>query len=114
VDVDLLGRYAGGLRGHRQRDIGVLRSDPHVHAIRLHMRDGIERLHRRVRDDRHVVGGFDRLGGARHRGIDVAVVTSAPPGQASTFPGGTVAVGGAGRADFPLDLQRIERLCARK
>ena len=41
VDVDLLGRNARRLRGQSQRGVGVLRTDPHIDTIRLHMRDGV-------------------------------------------------------------------------
>src|SRR6202043_1376952 len=63
VDVDVLSLYAGRLRRKGQRQIGVLRADPDVDAIALYVRDGIERLHWRVRNDRHVVGRLDHLGG---------------------------------------------------
>ena len=75
VDVDVFRSHARSPRGELQRGIGILRADPDVDAIGLHMRRAIERLHWRVRDERRVVDRLVDLGGRRHGGIDIAVVS---------------------------------------
>ncbi len=113
MDVDVLRLHAGGLGGEGQREVGVLGADPDVDAVRLHMGDGVEGLHRRMGDDRHLVGRLDHLGGAWHRGIDIAVVARF---DALLVEGLEIllaelgAVGRAGGADVPFDLERIERV----
>ncbi len=65
-----------------------------------------------MRNDRHVVGRLDHLGGCRHRGIDIAVVTRVGALLVERVQIGLAelrAVGRAGGADLPLDREHVER-----
>ncbi len=75
------------------------------------MRDGVKRLHRRMRDDRHIVSRFDHLGGRGHRRIDVAIMAGHRALLVERIDIGLAelrAVGRAGGADLPLDRNRVE------
>ena len=63
---DLLGRQAGHLRGGglgAGRDLGA---HPHVAAVLAYVDGAARRLHRCVREERHLVDRLDLLGGAGH------------------------------------------------
>ena len=74
VNIDLLRLQAGGFRRRFERFIRGLRSDPDVESVGLQIHCRIHRLHRRMRQIGRLVNGFERLGRARHRLIDIAVV----------------------------------------
>jgi hypothetical protein len=77
VDVDVLSLYAGRLRRKRQRQIGVLRADPDVDAVSLYVRDGIERLHWRMREIGRAIGRLEGLDfGGRRRSAELALDTA--------------------------------------
>ena len=74
VDHDLVQRQAGGLRRRRLGARDGLAADPDFAAVLADMNRAVHRLHRRVREERNLVGRLDLGGGARHRLVDIADV----------------------------------------
>ena len=74
VDHDLVQRQAGGLRGRRLGARDGLVADPDFAAVLADMDRAVHRLHRRVREERNLVGRLDLGDGARHRLVDIADV----------------------------------------
>ena len=74
VDHDLLQRQAGGLRRHRLDPRDRLGADPDLAAVLADMHRAVHRLHRGVREERHLIGRLDLGGGARHGLVGVADV----------------------------------------
>ena len=74
VNAHLLRLQPERLRDGLLRDGGDLRADPDIAAVRRHLHGAVHRLHRRVREERRLVDGFDLGRGARQRGLHVALV----------------------------------------
>ena len=74
VDDDLVQRQAGGLRRRRLGAREGLGADPDFAAVLADMNRAVHRLHRRVREERNLVGRLDLGGGARHGLVDIADV----------------------------------------
>ena len=72
VDHDLVQRQAGGLRRRRLDARDGLAADPDFAAVLADMDRAVHRLHRRVREERNLVGRLDLGDGARHRLVDIA------------------------------------------
>ncbi len=66
MDNDLLGRQACGFRGHRLNARHRLAADPDFARILAKVHRAIHRLHRRVGEERNLIGGLDLGSGARH------------------------------------------------
>ena len=73
VHLDLVGREPGHLRGRGLRPAHHLDSHPDIAAVLGHMHRAVHRLHRGMREERHLVDGLDLLGGGRHGLGDVAI-----------------------------------------
>ena len=71
VDDDLLERKARHLRRDRLRARDDLIADPDLAAVRLHMHGAVHRLHRRMGEERHVIGRLEFRSLAQSR-ADVA------------------------------------------
>ena len=74
VDLDLLERQAGDLRGRGLRAAQHLRSHPDVTAVLAHMNGAVHRLHGGVRQKRHLVDRLDPVGGVGHGLGDIALL----------------------------------------
>ena len=74
VDDDLVERQAGGLGRGRLGPRDRLGADPDFAAVPADMDRAVHRLHRRVREERNLVGRLDLGGGARHRAVGIADV----------------------------------------
>ena len=61
VELHLLGLEAEHLRRRRLVDALELRAHPDLGAVAAHLHGAVERLHRRVGEERHLVFGDDRL-----------------------------------------------------
>ena len=72
VDHDLVQRQAGGLRRRRLGARDGLAADPDFAAVLADMNRAVHRLHRRVREERNLVGRLDLGDGARHGLVDIA------------------------------------------
>ena len=113
MDVDVLLRNAGNLRGAEARLLRALIADPDVDAIVRHQHRRVARFHARAGQIRRRVGGLDDLRGAREAGVHVALVDAH---AARLVDGGHQRVahhrGVDGRVlgrDRPLDRHAIER-----
>ena len=56
------------------RDGRDLRADPDIAAVGRHLHRAVDRLHRRVREERGLIDGFDLGRGVGQRGPDIALV----------------------------------------
>ena len=74
VDHDLVQRQAGGLRRRRLGARDGLAADPDFAAVLADMNRAVHRLHRRVREERNLIGRLDLGDGARHGLVDIADV----------------------------------------
>ena len=74
MDVALLGLQAGHFGAELQRCERRLRADPDVETIGREFHRRVQRLHRRVREMRHLIGRFDDLAGLRERARRIAVL----------------------------------------
>ncbi len=74
VHDDLVQRQAGGFRRGRLGPREGLGADPDLAAVLAHMDRAVHRLHRRMREERKLVGRLDLGDGARHRVVDIADV----------------------------------------
>ena len=72
VHLDLVGLEARHALRDLERRCLPLRRRPHVAAVRANVRRAVERLHRRVREERDLVHRVDLLRGARERRVRVA------------------------------------------
>src|SRR5258706_3983302 len=72
VDHDLVQRQAGGLGGRRLDSRQELRADPDLAAILAYMGRAVHQFHRRVREERNLIGRLEPRDGARHRLADIA------------------------------------------
>ena len=66
VDHNLVQRQAGGLRCRRLGSREDLAADPDFAAVRADVNRAVHRLHRGVREERHLVNRLDLGDGARH------------------------------------------------
>ena len=71
VHDDLLQRQTGNLRRRRLAACHGLRADPDFAAVLADMNRAVHRLHRRVREERNLVGRHDLGDGTCHRLVDV-------------------------------------------
>src|SRR5262249_43093502 len=76
VDLDLIGREPGHLRGGSLRAGHHLDTDPNIAAILGDTDRAIHRLHGGMGEERHLVAGVDFLRDALYRLGEVAVATS--------------------------------------
>ncbi len=113
VDGDVRGVQAeafGDVVAHRLR---ALEAAPDLALAAGHTRRGRRRLHRGLRQVRDVVVGLHRLGGAAHRGIDIAAVANhlarlvARGLHRAAVGGGIVS---RVRAAVPVELERFAAL----
>ena len=84
VDHDLVQRQARGLRRRRLGARDGLGADPDLAAVLADMNRAVHRLHRRVREERNLIGRLDLGGGA-------AIALSTSPMFCATAPGLSVA-----------------------
>ena len=114
VNLAFFGRQTRGFQHRGERRFAVLRSGPDLALVRGIKRGGVQRLHRGVVLVRIIVDRLDLLGGARDRGLGVAVLV-ADKGrlrivEALGQPLGDRRAGDLGVVAFvPHDRQRIER-----
>ena len=71
---DLVQRHSGDLRRRGLRARDGLRADPDFALVLAHVDRAIHRLHRGVRQERHLVGRLDLRGSARHGLVGIADV----------------------------------------
>ena len=117
VDDDLVQRQAGGLRRRRLGARDGLAADPDLAAVLADMDRAVHRLHRRVREERNLVGRLDLGGGARHRLVDIAdVLRDRPRIERRLLELGRDVVGAelGVRAVVPFDHQRRQALSSRR
>ncbi len=114
VDHHLVQRQAGSLRCHRLSSRDDLIADPDFAAVLADMHRAVHRLHRRVREERNLVGRLELRDGARHRLVDVAdVLRDRPCIERRLFklvPRSLVGVEPGVRTVVPFDHQRRQTL----
>src|SRR2546426_10565237 len=66
--------FRSQLRGGGSGDRRHLRADPDIAPVPAYVHGAVHRLHRRVREERHLIDGLDLPGGASHGPRDVAVL----------------------------------------
>jgi hypothetical protein len=113
VHLDLVGREPSHLRGRSLRAGHHLDSDPNIAAVLGDVHRAIHRLHGSVRQERHLVDGFDLPGCARYCLGEVALATGH---DAVVLRGACHLLHDAGRGDIrvgalvPFDVEGTEPL----
>ena len=112
MDEDRLRIDAARFRGEGERRLRSLRAHPDVDAVLAPMRGRVQRLHRRMREIGNLVERLDHLGRLSEGGVDIAMAAAVgerPVERGAIFGGELGAVGGAGRAEVPVDRHRLKR-----